>query len=313
MTSDNHSNANLFSVDGLSLTFDANKVVAVGPDSVYIRDFLPEFIRPLVVAAAVAAATTTAVATTTAIVAADTGAKIFDRKGELKSMYDEVDAAMPWVDPALREMGYRGNKLKRMKAFLVHSLEQIPIYGYPGMQWESLQHYGKIDSVPFVDRLVRELQARCRFNGAPFTINHVIGTLYVDGEKNIGFHSDKLRDIAVDSPILDISLGGRREFHLRNAQSLDVAHLLVLEPGSLFVLGPMTNAAFHHSLVPSADEQLLDRSVEPVEPRISLVMRNISTVLAADEVNERITASQKNKRRADEKKTTEGKKAKHFL
>jgi alkylated DNA repair dioxygenase AlkB len=267
MTSD-HNNFNLLTIDGKPL--DGAHIVAVGRDSVYVENFIPMLL----------------------------GAKI----KEIDAQFDDVVGVMaeltttlPWTDPKWREMRYRGHELQRQKAFLVSSLATYPRYGYPGMQYASMQHYRLISSVPLVQRMVEQLINRCQFNGQPIRINHVIGTLYSDGDKNIGFHSDKVQDIAIASPILSLTFGGVREFHLRDATTEVVTHRLALQPGSLFVLGPRTNVAYQHSIVPIADEQLIDRDVVPVTPRISLVLRDISTLLPAEVVAAKVAASAKKK------------------
>jgi hypothetical protein len=104
-----------------------------------------------------------------------------------------------------------------------------------------------------------------------------------------------VQDIAIASPILSLTFGGVREFHLRDATTEVVTHRLALQPGSLFVLGPRTNVAYQHSIVPIADEQLIDRDVVPVTPRISLVLRDISTLLPAEVVAAKVAASAKKK------------------
>lgn len=180
-----------------------------------------------------------------------------------------------------------------------------PIYTYPGFQYESVLHYVDIDDVPLVAHIVRQITARCTFAGAPIVLNHAIGTRYDDGEKMIGFHSDKVHDIAADTPILMLSFGGRRELHWRRAEAPnDFVESFVMEPGSLFVLGWQTNLALQHSIVPAADERVLDRAVEPVAPRISLVLRHIATAMTHDALLRQIERSRRGKtKRADNKQS----------
>jgi hypothetical protein len=205
--------------------------------------------------------------------------------------------------------------------------------------------------MPFVNALVEQLEQRATYKGVPLTINHVIGTHYVTGEDNIGFHSDKAEDIQADSPILMFSFGGRRELWFREVAGDDkgekdekdskddsgatssakksgaatsttekngggenknvataattaatstakkqaIVQKFVMEPGSLFVLGPETNRLLQHSIVPESDETCTDREKEPLQPRISLVARHISTVLSRRELRCRIDASVRGK------------------
>lgn len=46
----------------------------------------------------------------------------------------------------------------------------------------------------------------------------------------------------------------------------------------VFVLGPKTNVEYKHAIVPVASENVLNRDTDvAVQPRISLVLRNIHT------------------------------------
>lgn len=91
------------------------------------------------------------------------------------------------------------------------------------------------DAPPELGDLVRGLREDLRVNGRAFEFTQTIGTLYRDGKDNIGWHSDKMRDIADDSLIFDVSLGARRTFSLRRNGS-DTVEEYVMEPGSAILL-----------------------------------------------------------------------------
>lgn len=110
------------------------------------------------------------------------------------------------------------------------------IYHYPGFQFLAVPHYMQIeDAPPELGDLVRGLREDLRVNGRAFEFTQTIGTLYRDGKDNIGWHSDKMRDIADDSLIFDVSLGARRTFSLRRNGS-DTVEEYVMEPGSAILL-----------------------------------------------------------------------------
>ena len=140
--------------------------------------------------------------------------------------------------------------------------------------------------VPVIDHLFDHLNNDFKIAGSPFKLNHCIATCYRDEEDNIGFHSDKIRDIRPGTPIISLSFGEKREFHIRR-KSDGTVQPLILEDGDLFVLGALTNELFEHSVVPVADEKLIKRH-EPVKPRISLVFRDISTTLTMETVREKV-------------------------
>ncbi len=194
----------------------------------------------------------------------------------------------PWTDPSDLNFKYRGHELARKKAFLVSSnddtvpeLDQepsmLPKYTYPGFQYGSMRSYRDVRTVPSLERIVAEIQQRLAFNDGPVSINHSILTCYRDGNDNIGFHSDKMIDITPNSPIISLSLGQDREFHLGQADPNDrkatvTTHRMVLSSGDLFILGPRTNALYRHSIVPSAKKE--------IRPHVSIVMRNIATLIS---------------------------------
>ena len=228
--------------------------------------------------------------------------QMFPANTDVSPMFDQLCDEMPWTDPENGVMRYRGHALKRQKAFLVDRDDPLRIYTYPGFQYESTKFYRRIGEIPVVADLVATLERRTRYNGDEQQYNHVIATYYCDGESNIGFHSDRARDIAPETPILMMSFGGRRELHLRDAATKDVEQVFVMQPGSLFVLGPRDNHDYQHSIVPQCDERVIDRRSEPLEPRISLVLRNIATTMQRADLDDKIEKSRALKKKNQEKR-----------
>ena len=194
-----------------------------------------------------------------------------------------------------RGMFYRGNPLNRTKLFAVDDLKaQVPIYTYTGFQYESLQFYQELKDIPAVKDLVENFNTKIHVvDGSEKSIsypeiNHVIGTLYQDEEDYIGYHHDKDKTFAKDSFVYILSLGGIREFHLKEVQS-GIVTPLVLTPGSLFVLGPKTNQLFQHCIPPSKDNLLLQET--KVNPRISLCLRHIINRISRVDLDRRIQQS----------------------
>ena len=69
-----------------------------------------------------------------------------------------------------------------------------------------------------------------------------------------------------------------------------------MKPGSLFVLGPQTNLEWKHSLVEVKKEQILDKKRE-IEPRLSLVFRDIKTKVSREEVEEQVEKKERKKKK----------------
>jgi len=200
-------------------------------------------------------------------------------------------------------MKYRGNELPRRKFFIYRDAGHgmIPRYMYPGWQWETLQYYRKYNEAPviqyiadfFTDNITYSLgddEERHTVN-----TNLVIGTLYEYDTDNISFHDDKPKDIQPGTLILTLSMGCERELHLKNNTDGSVIPI-VMKPGSLFVLGPQTNREWKHSLVEVKKEQILDKKRE-IEPRLSLVFRDIKTKVSREEAEEQVEKKERKKKK----------------
>jgi hypothetical protein len=67
--------------------------------------------------------------------------------------------------------------------------------------------------------------------------------------------------------------------------------MLVMEPGSLFILGHQTNKIMKHSIVPITKERLIKRTSQ-CGARISIVFRNIKTIIDSSIVKKKLKSSQ---------------------
>jgi alkylated DNA repair dioxygenase AlkB len=206
----------------------------------------------------------------------------------------------PWNDRSNPALMMRGHKLKRTKFFaFAHDDSNLFLkYGYTGFQWFSLKLYKRWSSMPV---LKEALQGIC-IKGKPAVFNHIIGTLYTEQKDEIGAHHDKMLDIRAGSDIISLSLGDAREFVLTSEDG-DEKHRVVLEDGDLFVLGPLTNAQLKHAVLPVKDEQIIERHGAAIEPRISIVLRDIKTQLSRAQVITKIATSERGKERARQAKT----------
>mgnify|MGYP001195865272 CR=1 FL=1 len=267
----NNSRAGIVSFDCAPLRLSMNGVplkgVLVGPDSAFIRNFLTN-------------------------------------EEQLRLL--QSSDGWNWMDRNDSRMLYRGNAMTRTKKTMVNDLSRIPVYRYPGFQYASIQAYEAFYQVPEVNVLVDRLNGGLKYSLGndeemnALGINHVIATRYEDGDDSIGFHSDKVEDIAKESLILILSTGARRELHLRKVGEASVCFVVVMQPASLFVLGPQTNIQYEHSIVPVGDERYFQR--KDVSARLSLVLRNISTMMTCENVKEKIKKSEHSKEVRREKR-----------
>ena len=97
----------------------------------------------------------------------------------------------------------------------------------------------------------------------------MVGNQYRSGVDHIGFHHDKTRDFVDGSSVLTVSFGQARRFQLRRVSDKKKKIELVLEHGSVFVLGPKTNQEWKHSIVKQSGKKI------KLEPRVSLTFRSI--------------------------------------
>jgi len=99
--------------------------------------------------------------------------------------------------------------------------------------------------------------------------NHVVVNQYRSGDDYIGDHRDKDASFEPGSSVMTVSLGAERMFRLKKFKGRDAGEVIkfTLPVGSLFVLGPKTNAKWKHSILKS--KQAMGR-------RVSLTYRAIA-------------------------------------
>ena len=133
------------------------------------------------------------------------------------------------------------------------------------------------------------------------------------GEDSITWHSDKTQDLTHGSVIALISLGAEREFQFQNISTGKVT-AFPLQAGDLVLMDWDLNLKYKHRLAKAPKEELQIRRTPGavVEPRISLVFRDIKTAVSRTNVEkrtrrtERVRENRKREREslADEKSNT---------
>jgi alkylated DNA repair dioxygenase AlkB len=226
-----------------------------------------------------------------------------------------------WTDPEEPNMRYRGHALRRQKFFLNLADRPNPNvneppsvlfkYTYPAFQHGSFEYYRPFEAAPPVKAIIDFIGEHLTFNDQPIITNHCIGTRYRDANDEIGYHSDKIRNFVPNTPIVSVSLGEEREFHVgrpdpKNAKKTIFEHAFVLHPGDLFVLGPMTNARHRHAIVPVSDEKVIKREPGvPIGQRISLVLRRIATTMTLEKARKLAQKTEAKRHKMSEKEEEE--------
>lgn len=173
-----------------------------------------------------------------------------------------------WLRGSHRSLHYRGHSIARTKIWVQAGewSEGYVKYGYTGWQWAVAAAACHISSSPVLSRLLDTVNSKMK----SWKFNHIIVTLYLDGNDFIGFHSDKTGDFEDDSWFLVIKLGAPRPF----AFSLDDQTFFeqVLAAGT---------AVWVRAKGPNAANELVKHGVPPTSCGLSgsLVFRAIKTVV----------------------------------
>lgn len=155
-----------------------------------------------------------------------------------------------WVDGDNVALKYRGRSLKRAKIWLQRPMEGgYRRYGYTGWQWKVLPATSSVELCAEVLPLADRYDAWVTALGFPCA-NHYIATRYVDGQHNIGFHSDKAKDIAPGSLITVVKMGAHgRPFQVcLPGEEKSPFFSEVLAPGTAVIMTLEANLATKHSV-----------------------------------------------------------------
>lgn len=97
------------------------------------------------------------------------------------------------------------------------------------------------------------------------TCNSCLLNLYHDGGEGMGWHSDDERSLSEGAPILSMSFGAERKFSFRHKGTKETFSV-ILENGSLLVMGGETQKNWHHQL---------PKSAKISTPRVNLTFRTM--------------------------------------
>lgn len=98
-------------------------------------------------------------------------------------------------------------------------------------------------------RLCHEIKQRFGFEPNNCLLNY-----YENDRSKIGFHSDSIAEIAVETGIAILSLGAERELSFRHARDFTVSGGKVLQNGSLFYMTREMQRDWQHAILPSKTE-----------------------------------------------------------
>ena len=116
---------------------------------------------------------------------------------------------------------------------------------------------------PWHDR-VAELKARVSAQSKA-SFKGVLLNYYRDGKDSNGWHADDEPELGTQPLVASLSLGGSRDFYLRNKRGHAQKFKLTLQPGSLLIMGRGVQSHWQHQVPKRAQAQ----------PRINLTFREI--------------------------------------
>lgn len=128
-------------------------------------------------------------------------------------------------------------------------------YGYSGLKFPPLSW------TPLMDAIRRRIS-----DATGLAFNSTLVNYYRDGKDSVAWHSDDERELGPDPLIASLSLGAARRFELKHRTLQRTKVKLVLDSGSLLLMGSGLQQHWQHQLPKDAGV---------VEPRINLTFRLI--------------------------------------
>jgi alkylated DNA repair dioxygenase AlkB len=214
----------------------------------------------------------------------------------LKDLFGAIPAAAPapgvcaeagWTRVPDGEWMYRpdffsdGDADRLMKSLMREipwSLHQIRIFGRWVSEPRQTAWFGDPEAVytysgvtmkpaPWTAALTELRRAVEAVSGSAF--NSVLLNLYRGGQDSMGWHSDDEPELGMNPVIASLSFGAERRFLLRHRALPEERREIVLEHGSLLVMGGALQHHWQHSV---------PKSVRIHTPRINLTFRQIRPV-----------------------------------
>lgn len=138
-------------------------------------------------------------------------------------------------------------------------------YGEPGAQYaySGIQHVPE----PFTETLLELRQRISHASGCEF--NGVLLNWYRTGSDSMGWHSDDESELGKNPVVASLSLGQARSFRFRRKDNHSESFKLLLENGSLLIMGGELQHFWQHAL---------PKSSQSMQPRINLTFRYIHPV-----------------------------------
>jgi alkylated DNA repair dioxygenase AlkB len=168
------------------------------------------------------------------------------------AFYEDLFQNIPWQQDPITIFG-KTYLQPRLTSLHAHTSDP---YTYSGIE---------MTPKPMTETLKKIEQQLYNYTNASFT--SVLLNLYRDGKDSNGWHADDEPSLGVNPMIASVSLGASRFFHLRHNQHPKKRYKLLLEHGSLLLMGGQTQHFWKHQVAKTAKN---------IQPRINLTYRKIN-------------------------------------
>ena len=198
----------------------------------------------------------------------------------------EYDPHAPCIVPGTHgALNYRGHAIKRHKFWGQTDLDAgLRKYRYTGWQWKIALATKAIETVPLFSEVLQKLN-----EGLTQKANHVIATVYNDGDDNIDWHDDKMENINDSSWIVVLKLGASRKFEFGTFdKSPETVWSETLAAGTAVFMNARGNSLVKHrvpvdSSCSGASGSLVLRCIDTVVPWEHVFKEAESRTEAAEE------------------------------
>ena len=168
------------------------------------------------------------------------------------AFYEDLFHNIPWQQDPITIFG-KTYPQPRLTSLHAHTSDS---YTYSGIE---------MSPKPMTETLKKIEKQLYNHTNASFT--SVLLNLYRDGKDSNGWHADDEPSLGVNPTIASVSLGASRFFHLRHNQDPKKRYKLLLEHGSLLLMGGQTQHFWKHQVA---------KTRKKIHPRINLTYRKIN-------------------------------------
>lgn len=165
--------------------------------------------------------------------------------------FEELLNCIPWRQDPITLFG-KTHPQPRLTSLHAHTLDS---YSYSGIV---MRPQPMTETLQQIENKIYEL---CNTYFTTVLLN-----LYRDGKDSNGWHADDEPELGKNPIIASVSLGAPRFFHLRHNHNSKQRYKLLLEHGSLLLMGGATQHYWKHQVAKTAKK---------VGPRINLTFRKV--------------------------------------